>query len=163
MANLLPVTHGDLDHSECVLRINRHSGTPVLCGRESAQEWQGSSSELVTIGPGEEVELAGLSTRGFPARHGPEVSLLGHPFGLKHCFVGVGTVGLLFGLEERRLLNLGDTVSLEAWDGLRTDVLMIPMGGLMTMDVESALEAIAAIEPEAVIPVRLNLDFLLYR
>ena len=72
-------------------------------------------------------------------------------------------MGLLFGLEDRWLLNLGDTLLLEdAWRGLRSDVLMVPIGGLMTMDEDTALQAVATIEPRVVIPTHYDWDILFY-
>ncbi|MFQ6059017.1 MAG: MBL fold metallo-hydrolase [Anaerolineae bacterium] len=73
-------------------------------------------------------------------------------------------MGLLFTLEGRRLLSLGDTVLLEdAWRGLRPEVLMVPIGGVMTLDVDDALQTVAAIEPEVVSPVHGNWHVLFYR
>jgi len=78
--------------------------------------------------------------------------------------VGLGAIGFLFTLEGKSLLSLGDTLLLEeAWRDLRPDVLMVPIGGVMTMDVDQALRAVAAIEPEVVIPVHYNWRILFYR
>ena len=94
-------------------------------------------------------------------RHGPVLNLFGRSFALKR---GRDSVGLLFTLEGRRLLALGDTMLLEeAWRGLRPDVLMVPIGGVMTMDVDDALRAVAAIEPQVVIPVHYHWHILFYR
>jgi L-ascorbate metabolism protein UlaG (beta-lactamase superfamily) len=109
------------------------------------------------------VEAAGVQVQSVPAQHGPVLTLFGRSFSLKPGFVGVGAVGLLFTLEGCILLALGDTVLLEdAWRGLRPDVLMVPIGGVMTMGVDDALQAVAAIEPQVVIPVHYNWDVLFY-
>ena len=77
--------------------------------------------------------------------------------------VGLGAVGFWFTLEGKSLLNLGDTLLLEeAWRDERPDVLMIPIGGMMTMDVEAALRAVEAIAPRVVVPVHHNWDILFY-
>lgn len=39
---------------------------------------------------------------------------------------------------------------------------MVPIGGLMTMGVDAALQAVAAIEPELVIPMHYDWDILFY-
>jgi L-ascorbate metabolism protein UlaG (beta-lactamase superfamily) len=64
--------------------------------------------------------------------------------------------------RSERWLNLGDTMFLEeAWQGLHLDVLMIPIGGMMTMDVDSASQATKVIEPGMVIQMHYNWDILL--
>jgi L-ascorbate metabolism protein UlaG (beta-lactamase superfamily) len=161
-ADLILVTHGDPDHAEFVSEAARASGAPVVCGPGLAHRWRRDNLQIVPVAPGEVVEVAGVPIRGYPMRHGPEGRLFGRTFSLKPWFVGVGAVGFLFTLEGRRLFNLGDTLPLDVWDGLRPDVLMIPIGGLMTMDVDQALAAVAAIEPGLVLPTHHNWDFLFY-
>ena len=164
-ADLILVTHGDADHAEYVPQVARASSAPTVCGPALAGKWRRKGLTVVPLAPGETVEVAGVQVQGVPAQHGgPTLTLFGHTFTFKPRFVGVGAVGLLFTLEGRWLLALGDTVLLEdAWRGLRPEVLMVPIGGVMTMDVEAALRAVAAIAPEAVIPVHYNWDVLFYR
>ena len=61
-------------------------------------------------------------------------------------------------------MNLGDSILLNDWTGLRPDVLMLPIGGLgdntWTMDVSDALEAVKLIAPKRVIPCHYNVPFL---
>ncbi|NIV28598.1 MAG: hypothetical protein GWN58_03500 [Anaerolineae bacterium] len=45
---------------------------------------------------------------------------------------------------------------------MRPDVLMVPVGGLMTMDEDAALRAVATIEPQVVIPTHYDWDILFY-
>ena len=116
----------------------------------------------MAIDPGETIEAAGIPIQAYPAQHGPLVRLFGRAISLKPWFVGVGAISLLFTLNGQRLLNLGDTTLLSVWEGLQPDVLMIPIGGLMTMDVDGAIKAIEGIVPEVVIPVHYNWDFLFY-
>jgi L-ascorbate metabolism protein UlaG (beta-lactamase superfamily) len=77
----------------------------------------------------------------------------------------MGAIGLSFTLEGRRFLNLGDTLLLDdkrAWQELRPDVLMVPIGGMMTMDVDDALQAVEIVAPKSVIPMHHNWDILFY-
>jgi len=162
-ADLILVTHSDADHAEYVGQVACASGAPVVCGPALAGKWRRKGLAVVPVAPGETVEATGVQVQGVPVQHGPVLTLFGRSFSLKPGFVGVGAVGLLFTLEGRRLLNLGDTVLLEdAWRGLHPDVLMVPIGGVMTMNAEQALRAVVVIEPEVVIPVHYNWDVLLY-
>ena len=60
-------------------------------------------------------------------------------------------------------MNLGDSILLREWAGLKPDVLMLPIGGLgdntWTMDVSDALAAVKLIEPTIVIPCHYNVPF----
>jgi len=160
-ADLILVTHGDADHAEYVPQVAKASGAPVVCGPALAEKWRRKGLTVVPVAPGETVEVAGVQVQGVPVRHGPLLSLFGRSFALKR---GRDSVGLLFTLEGRRLLALGDTMLLEeAWRGLRPDVLLVPIGGVMTMDVDDALRAVAAIEPQVVIPVHYHWHILFYR
>ena len=160
-ADLILVTHGDADHAEYVPRVARASNAPVICGPALADKWQRKGLTVVPVTPRKTAEAAGVPVQGVQVQHGPLLTPFGHTFVLP--FIGEGAVGLLFTLENRRLLNLGDTLLLEdAWGELRPDVLMVPIGGLMTMGVDAALRAVAAIEPKMVIPMHYNWDILFY-
>ena len=160
-ADLILVTHGDADHAEYVPQVAEASGAPVVCSPPLAERWRRKGLSVVTIAPDETVEAAGVRVQGVAVRHGPLLNLFGRSLALKP---GGDSVGLLLTLEGRRLLALGDTVLLEnAWRGLRPDVLLVPIGGVMTMNVDQALRAVAAIEPQTVIPVHYNWHALFYR
>jgi L-ascorbate metabolism protein UlaG (beta-lactamase superfamily) len=160
-ADLILLTHGDADHAEYVPQVARASNAPIVCGPALAEKWRRKGLTVVPVAPGGTVEAAGVSIQGVPVAHGPLLKLLRCTIAIP--FIGVGAVGLLPSLENRRLLNLGDTLLLEnAWRELRPDVLMVPIGGLMTMDVDAALRTVVAIEPEVVIPTHYDWDILFY-
>ncbi|MEM9624248.1 MAG: MBL fold metallo-hydrolase, partial [Pseudomonadota bacterium] len=78
--------------------------------------------------------------------------------------VGLGAMAFLMTLGNASVLNLGDSVFMEDWDGLKPTVLMLPIGGLgqdvWTMDTKEALEAVRRIDPEIVIPCHYSVPFL---
>ncbi len=74
-----------------------------------------------------------------------------------------GSTGFKITLGDKTLVNLGDTIFQKEWEGLKPDVLMIPIGGRVarnTMDETEALQAVRLIEPKMVIPCHYNCDFL---
>jgi len=74
-----------------------------------------------------------------------------------------GSIGFKITIKDKSVVNLGDTIFQEEWEGLKPDVLMIPIGGRVvrnTMDEKEALEAVRLIEPKEVIPCHYNCDFL---
>ena len=77
--------------------------------------------------------------------------------------VGIGATGFEITLDGQRLVNLGDSLLQPEWEGLEPDVLMIPIGGIVSMDVPAAVEAVRLIAPKRVIPCHYNVPFLLKR
>lgn len=120
---------------------------------------------MVPVESGDTIEVADLEVQGIPVQYGGlTMNLFRRELSFKPGSACIGAVGLLFTVEGRPLLNLGDPLLLEkAWRGLQTDVLMISIGGMMTMDVEEPLRAAAIIEPQMVIPVHYNWHILFYR
>jgi len=160
-ADLILVTHGDPDHAEYVVQVAEASGAPVVCSSPLAERCRRKGVTAVPIAPGQTVEAAGVRVQGVAVQHGPLLNLFGRSFALK---LGKDSIALLFTLEGRRLLALGDTMLLEdEWRELRPDVLMVPIGGVMTMNVDQALRAVAAIAPQVVIPVHYGWHALFYR
>ena len=77
-----------------------------------------------------------------------------------------GSVGLHITMGDKTIVNLGDTMLQPGWEGLKPDVLMIPIGGKKirnTMDEKEALEAVKIMSPKMVIPAHYNCDFLWQR
>jgi len=77
-----------------------------------------------------------------------------------------GSIGFRITMENKTLINLGDSLLLDEWTGLKPDVLMIPIGGGKipnTMDVQAALRAVKLISPRMVIPCHYNVPYGLKR
>ena len=161
--DLILVTHGDADHAEYVVHVAAASGAPVVCHPNLAKRWARRNLAVVPVNTGETIEVTDIRISGVPARHGPALTLFERTISIKPWFVGIGTMGFLIDLEGKRLLNLGDTLLLdEALLGYDPEVLMIPIGGMMTMDEDQALQAVRSIKPRVVIPIHYNWDILLY-
>ncbi len=180
----IAITHGDPDHHWQSDRITEASGAPVVCGTGMTKTENGQTlvidprgkeltswirfDNLHPLDVGESVELDHVSVEAVRAVHGPiEVSLLG--FKIRKTpgpgeRVGLGSMGFIIRIGDKSVMNLGDSLLLEDWDGLKPTVLMIPIGGLgqntWTMDVDDALQAVERIDPEIVIPTHYNVPFL---
>jgi L-ascorbate metabolism protein UlaG (beta-lactamase superfamily) len=75
--------------------------------------------------------------------------------------VGWGAIGFEIRLDDKSLVNLGDTLlQQEAWEHIKEpDVQMIPIGGKLihnTMDEKEALQAVEVMQPHLVIPCHYN-------
>jgi len=178
------ITHGDPDHHWQSDRVARASGAHVVCGEGLTRKQDGQTlvvdprgrgltswiqiDNLHPLETGEKTELDGVGFEAIRTEHGPiEVPILGFKIRRKPGpgeRVGVGSMGFKITLGERSILNLGDSIYLPDWEGLRPTVLMLPIGGLgkstWTMDVEEALQAVELIDPEVAIPCHYNVPFL---
>ena len=178
------ITHGDPDHYWQSDRLAQASNALVVCGRDLAKVEDGKTllvdprgKELTSWIPfknvhpldiGESVILGDVEIEAVNSVHGPiSVPILW--FEIKKQpgpgeRVGIGSVGFRITLDGKTIVNLGDSILLKEWTGLKPDVLMLPIGGLgdntWTMDVSDALEAVKLIAPKKVIPCHYNVPFL---
>lgn len=179
------VTHGDPDHYWHIDRVAEISKAPVVCGkalvktrgdstfllgpRKRGIQYSMKFDNVYTVDVGETIEVDGVKIQGLKSVHGPLV--VNFLFGLvRREFVpgpgeriGLGGIGFKFTVGERTFVNLGDTLLQKEWEGLKPDILMIPIGGRIaknTMNETEALEAVQLISPKIVIPCHYNEAFL---
>lgn len=171
------ITHGDPDHYWHADRVAKASNAPVICNKTMVREVGGKAlmlgprakgvafttefNHLNLLSVDETIDLDGMSITGIKATHG-ELVLKSGPY--SKTFkpgpeerIGWGALGFDIKLDEKRLVNLGDTLLHEKeWQSIQQpDVLMIPIGGKIahnTMDVDAAVQAVKIIQPKLVIP-----------
>ncbi len=178
------VTHGDPDHYWQADRVAKISGAPVVCGKALSKIVDGKTllvdprgrkltswipfENVHPLNVGESVSLGEVNIKAIKSVHGPiTISILG--FKLKkqpgpNERTGIGSMGFEISLGGKRIINLGDSILQKQWQGLKPDVLMLPIGGLgsntWTMDLFDAIEAVKLISPKVVIPCHYNASFL---
>lgn len=105
-----------------------------------------SNYRLLVESPGE-YEIAGLSIMGFPTFHDES----------EGSERGPNTVYLMEDENNNNILHLGDLgheLSKQTLEKLPDiDVLLIPVGGVYTIDAEKASKVIASLEPKIVVPM----------
>jgi L-ascorbate metabolism protein UlaG (beta-lactamase superfamily) len=167
------------------------SETLVVAPRGRGVKYDTPLEKVYPLDVGEAVTLDGVTIEGLKAVHGPiVVPLLGRlqykqrpvpaegigkivvplfGLGVKQRpgpdeRVGLGAIGFKISIGDKVVVNLGDTLLQKEWEGLRPDVLMIPIGGMgggiWTMDEADALEAVRLIQPKKVIPCHYNASFI---
>ena len=178
------ITHGDPDHHWQSDRVAEASGAHVVCGVGLTKTEDGRTlvvdprgraltswiriDNVHPLDVGESEVLDGVTFEAVRSKHGPiAVPLFGFTLRQRpgpNERVGLGSMGFKITIGDHSVLNLGDSLLLPDWDGLRPTVLMIPIGGLgqntWTMDVDDALRAVERIDPELVIPCHYNVPFL---
>ena len=185
------VTHGDPDHFPYAAKMAKATRAQVICGEELLEELHSKEIEAIQkIDVGEVIDLKEFQVEGIKAVHGPLVVrlLLGlveieavkqvRSHGVIRLLFGLiklekddldfarGSIGFKINIENKTIVNLGDSLLQKEWEGLRPDLLMIPIGGKVvknTMDEKEALEAVKLISPKKVIPCHYNASFFWIR
>ena len=179
------VTHGDPDHYWHADRIALTASAPLIMNASMIKltksnscilkprhtdklEYTKFTGKVLPIRVDEKINVDDAKIQGIQTTHGPiEVNF----FGIKKQKVpgaeervGYGAIGYKIEVNNKSIVNLGDTLLQREWVGLKTDVLMLPIGGLgnnkWTMDVIDALQAVKDISPKIVIPCHYNVPFL---
>lgn len=178
------ITHGDPDHHWQSDRVAKVSGAPVICGKGLTKIENGKTlvidprgreltswityENLYPLDVGESVTLNDVKIEAIKTVHGQiSIPILGFKIkkqpGLGER-TGIGSMGFKITIGNKSVVNLGDTLLLKEWKGLKPDVLMLPIGGLgnntWTMDIHDAIEAVKLIAPKIVIPCHYNVPFL---
>lgn len=178
------ITHGDPDHHWQSDRVAQVSGAPVICGKGLTKIENGQTlvidprgkeltswieyKNLYPLDVGESVTLNDVKIEAIKTIHGPiSIPILG--FKIKKQpgpgeRTGIGAMGFKITIGDKSIVNLGDTLLLKEWEGLKPYILMLPIGGLgnntWTMDVQDAIEAVKLISPKIVIPCHYSVPFL---
>ena len=178
------ITHGDPDHHWQSDRVAAASNAPVVCGKDLSKVENGKTllvdprgKELTswipfknvhTLDIGDSVILGDIEIEAVKSVHGPIIVPILW-FKIKKQpgpgeRTGLGSIGFKITVDGKTIVNLGDSIFLKEWTGLKPDVLMLPIGGMgdntWTMDVTDALEAVKLIVPKMVIPCHYNIPFL---
>ena len=67
-----------------------------------------------------------------------------------------GWVGYIFNINGVKITILGDTDALPEYENIKTDILLLPIGGTYTMNAEEASNLTNKMKPKLVIPVHYN-------
>ncbi len=177
------ITHGDPDHHWQSDRVAEACNAPVVCGKELTKVEDGKTllvdprgrgltswvpfQKVHPLGTGETVILDDVKIEAIKSVHGP-ISVPVLWFKIRKQpgpgeRTGIGSMGFKITLGGKAIVNLGDSILQTEWEGLKPEVLMLPIGGLgnntWTMDLSDALEAVKLISPRKVIPCHYNVPF----
>jgi L-ascorbate metabolism protein UlaG (beta-lactamase superfamily) len=181
------ITHADPDHYWQSDRVAEASNAHVICGEGLTKIEKGKTvvidprgreltswieiNNLHALKVGDSVTLDDVIIEAIKSVHGPIVipflgfKIIKYP-GINER-VGLGAIGFKITINNKTLVNLGDSILLEEWKDLKPDVLMLPIGGngnnVWTMDVEEALEAVKLISPHRVIPCHYDNSFFCFK
>lgn len=143
-ADLVLISHPHGDHCSRRSLASIRGPRTVVVAPESALHEQLSWLEGAEgLAAGQSFRIDGASVQAVPAYN------LSKPFHPR----GSGWLGYLLEADGLRIYHAGDTDLIPEMKDLRPDIALLPVGGFFTMDVEQALEAVAALRPGLVIPM----------
>ena len=146
-ADFVFITHQHYDHFSIGDILKVATGDTVLVVPESmvddAMEIERSVKEIVTVRPGENKDIAGLSVEAVHAYNNIK------PFHPKRA----EWVGYVLTVDDKRIYIAGDTGLTKESREVKCDIAMVPIGGTYTMDAKKAAELINVIKPEVAIPI----------
>lgn len=139
-ADIILISHSHYDHFSPgdVNRI-RKEGTVILASADVAPELGGAR----TLRPGDRVNIGETEIEAVPSYNRNKAF---HPR-------EKGWLGFLLTVGGKRIYYGGDTDLIPEMNGLKADVVILPVGGTYTMTAEEAAQAADRIGPEVAIPV----------
>jgi len=141
-ADLLLLTHSHHDHCSPE-DIRKVSGNDTVVIGPSDAMAKVESGDKRTLLPGAEIDLGWVKITGVPA-YNLEKSF--HP-------KANNWLGFIIKFPDTSLYIAGDTDFIPEMKEVKADIVILPVGGKYTMDVEEAAQAVNAIEPKAAIPI----------
>lgn len=142
-AQIVFITHSHFDHleKESVKKvINKES--VIVCTKDSAEILKKEfNNETIVVKPNEKGKVKDVLFETFPAYN------FGH-----HHFKELGFVGYTVTINGTRYTICGDTDATEELENVKTDVLLVPVGGTFTMNPLEAGSLTNIIKPKLAIP-----------
>jgi len=140
--NVILISHEHFDHfdKEFIESVVKKSNATVVAYDNVLSQLNIKRSNKRPINTNERLNLSGVSVEAFPVHHPTAF----YPLGFKIKFNGCS------------LIHTGDTFLMDSFSKLRADVLLVPIGGTMTMDITDAVKVVKNVQPKIAIPMHYN-------
>ena len=166
--DVILVTHEHDDHADYVKSIVQKSEALIICHKDLEKKFSKyiNSDKIKGLLPGEEIELSYMKLNTFKTVHGKVHMKI---WKKKMTFIPKNSpLGFFFSVSSITFMNLGDTIFIPEWKQNfpypNPDYLMVPAGGIMTMDAKESAEFVRLIKPKkGVFPCHYQWDILFYK
>jgi len=151
--DIIAVTHGHSDHLGDAVKISKRCKVPVVAIAELSNFLSQKGVESLGMNFGGTIKVKNTTITMVPAWHSAGIgeAKFGHSGGT--------AAGLIIN-SGKKVYHMGDTclfLDLKLIGELYTpDVMMVPVGGLYTMNIKTAAMAVEWVKPEIAIPMHYN-------
>lgn len=137
------ITHPHYDHLDMSsIKKLVNNDTIIVCTKSSKEIIQKElTNKIIVVEPNQKGKIEDIEYSTFPAYN------YGH-----HHFKELGYVGYNLIIDDIKYTICGDTDATEELKQIKTDVLLIPIGGTYTMDAKEAADLTNIMKPKVVIP-----------
>jgi L-ascorbate metabolism protein UlaG (beta-lactamase superfamily) len=143
-ADLILVTHSHFDHcSPDDVRKIAGPNTTIIGSKDCAESLRGLAGHFIGLAPFEKADVPGVSVEAVPAYN---LNKTFHPRENNWN-------GYVFSMDGVRYYHPGDTDKIPEIDGIKADIVFLPVGGTYTMDFREAASVVSIINPKAAIPM----------
>ena len=155
-ADVILVTHDHFDHfsPEDIAKVCRKDSVLVVPVNmaEKAQEAKDLVGEIVTVAPGETVQIESAQSRGGAFDPLKIDAVPAYNVGKQFHPKEAGWVGYIVYAGGKSIYIAGDTDVTEDAKSVKCDIALLPVGGTYTTTAVQAAELAAAIRPAAAVP-----------
>ncbi|MCL5277118.1 MAG: MBL fold metallo-hydrolase [Deltaproteobacteria bacterium] len=140
-ADIILVTHDHFDHLSVpdIRKISKKD--TVVVATDAVKKHL--SSDVRVVRPGDRIVIGDVRIAAVYAYNPSK------PFHPK----AAGNVGYIVTMNGESIYHTGDTEFIEEMKALKADVLLVPVGGKYTSDVDDAIRIVAAVKPRLAVPM----------
>jgi L-ascorbate metabolism protein UlaG (beta-lactamase superfamily) len=153
-ADLILITHDHFDHcsiDDIKMLVNKQAViiASKMC-RAKVDNFKSDVAKILYFAPGDRAKVNNAEIEAVPAYNINKFRAPGVVFHPKE----MNYVGYIIEIDKVRIYHAGDTDFIPEMNNFgKIDIALLPIGGIYTMNVEEAIEAVKAIKPKYTIPM----------
>lgn len=143
-ADIIFISHGHHDHYDNKEIKKIYKDETNIITTENIPD----KTAVTSMKPGDKLHLKGVDIEAVPAYNIDKFRAENEPYHPK----GFG-LGFVIEINKKKIYFAGDTDFIPEMKGINVDIALLPVGGIYTMNVEEAVDAVKVIRPKKAIPM----------